>query len=408
MAEDILIKAEGVSKRYCKELKRSLLYGLQDISGELNPFVRKQKTVLRKDEFWANQDISFDVRRGQCLGLIGRNGAGKSTLLKLLNGLVKPDEGMIQMKGKICALIELGAGFNPVLTGLENIYINGTVLGLSKEQIDVKLDSIIEFSEMKGFLNAPVQSYSSGMKVRLGFSVAIHLEPDILLLDEILAVGDAGFRAKCFNAITEIARNAAVIFVSHSMPNISCVCDSIMVLDRGRKQYLGDNISQGIERYNDLFFEGHQQVAIEGKARLTKFKIIQSETTEKQDNRIQVEAGLPVAVKIEYECSVVIHRVGFHLDFYDMNESLVAQCYSTSSGLPVVEEQPGTVTTEIRFKEMPFAPGRYSINITCLEMLDEIRHGEIYFRVQHIENFLMINSFPGYTPIQLTAVWSRP
>jgi lipopolysaccharide transport system ATP-binding protein len=408
MAEDILIKAEGVSKRYCKELKRSLLYGLQDISGELNPFVRKQKTVLRKDEFWANQDISFDVRRGQCLGLIGRNGAGKSTLLKLLNGLVKPDEGMIQMKGKICALIELGAGFNPVLTGLENIYINGTVLGLSKEQIDAKLDSIIEFSEMKGFLNAPVQSYSSGMKVRLGFSVAIHLEPDILLLDEILAVGDAGFRAKCFNAITEIARNAAVIFVSHSMPNISCVCDSIMVLDRGRKQYLGDNISQGIERYNDLFFEGHQQVAIEGKARLTKFKIIQSETTEKQDNRIQIEAGLPVAFKIEYECSVVLHRVGFHLDFYDINESLVAQCYSTSSGLPVVDEQPGTVTTEIRFKEMPFAPGRYSINITCLEMRDEIRHGEIYFRVQHIENFLMINSFPGYTPIQLTAVWSRP
>lgn len=407
MAEEILIQAEKVSKKYCKELKRSLVYGLQDIAGELNPFVPRQKTVLRKDEFWANKDISFEVRRGQCLGLIGRNGAGKSTLLKLLNGLVKPDEGRIEMRGKICALIELGAGFNPVLTGLENIYINGTVLGLSKQQIDAKLDAIIEFSEMKDFLNTPVQSYSSGMKVRLGFSVAIHLEPDILLLDEILAVGDAGFRAKCFNAITEISRNAAIIFVSHFMPNISCVCDSIMVLKQGRKQYLGNNISQGIECYNDLFFEGRQQVVIEGKARLRNFQINDGVPPLRQDNPIRINGGLPVTFKIEYECTGVIQRVGFHLDFYDMNESLIAQCYSTSSGLPLVDEESGAVTTEVRFREMPFAPGRYSVTVTCLEMLDEIRHGEIYFRVQHVERFFMKDSFPGFTPVQLTAEWSR-
>jgi lipopolysaccharide transport system ATP-binding protein len=407
MAEEILIKAKKVSKKYCKELKRSLAYGLQDIVGELNPFVRRQKTVLRKDEFWANQDISFEVRRGQCLGLIGRNGAGKSTLLKLLNGLVKPDEGRIEMHGKICALIELGAGFNPVLTGLENIYINGTVLGLSKEQIDAKLDDIIDFSEMKDFLNTPVQSYSSGMKVRLGFSVAIHLEPDILLLDEILAVGDAGFRAKCFNAITEISRNAAVIFVSHSMPNVSCVCDSIMVLKQGRKQYLGNDIGQGIECYNNLFFEGLQRVAIEGKARLRNLKINEGQTPLRQDDQIRIKGGMPVTFKIEYECNVIIHRVGFHLDFYDMNESLIAQCYSTSSGLPLVDKESGIVTTEVRFNEMPFAPGRYSVTVTCLEMLDEVRHGEIYFRVQNVERFFMINSFPGFTPVQLTADWSR-
>ena len=150
--------------------------------------------------------ISLKVYPGEIVGLLGPNGAGKSTLLKMLNGLVKPDHGKIEMRGKIAALIELGAGFNPLLTGLENIYINGTVLGLSRSEIDAKLDSIIEFSEVGEFLEMPVQSYSSGMRVRLGFAVAVHLEPDILLLDEILAVGDAGFRAKCFNKISEACR----------------------------------------------------------------------------------------------------------------------------------------------------------------------------------------------------------
>ena len=215
MIDDILIHADRVSKKFCRDLRRSLVYGVQDIARELNPFGRPSPPKLRKDEFWANDEISFEVRRGQCLGLIGRNGAGKSTLLKILNGLVKPDGGRIEIHGKVAALIELGAGFNPMLTGLENIYINGTVLGLSRKQIDVKLDSIVEFSEIGEFLHMPVQSYSSGMKVRLGFAVAVHLEPDILLLDEILAVGDAGFRAKCYNAISEISHNAAVIFVSH-------------------------------------------------------------------------------------------------------------------------------------------------------------------------------------------------
>ena len=154
MDGDILIQAEGVSKKFCSDLKRSLAYGVQDILSEFNPFKSLIRSSLRINEFWANDDVSFTVRRGQCLGLIGRNGAGKSTLLKLLNGLVKPDGGRIKMRGRIAALIELGAGFNPLLTGLENIYINGAVLGLSRKEIDNKLDSIIEFSEIGDFEDA--------------------------------------------------------------------------------------------------------------------------------------------------------------------------------------------------------------------------------------------------------------
>ena len=176
-------------------------------------------------------------------------------MLKLLNGLIKPDGGRIEIQGRVAALIELGAGFNPLLTGLENIYINGSVLGLSRKKIDDKLESIIEFSEIGDFIEMPVQSYSSGMKVRLGFAVAVHLEPDILLLDEILAVGDAAFRAKCFNAITEISRSAAVVFVSHFMPEVASVCDSVIVLKNGRISYLGNDVPKGIDHYHEIFQE---------------------------------------------------------------------------------------------------------------------------------------------------------
>ena len=173
-----LIEVEHVSKAFCRDLKRALWYGLKDISGELIG-QRRDRSTLRRDEFWALNDVSFQVRRGECLGLIGRNGAGKTSLLRLLNGLVRPDSGQITMRGRIGALIALGAGFNPILTGRENIYINGSVLGLSKREVDAKLDEIIDFAEVREAIDAPVQTYSSGMKVRLGFSVATAMEPDV-------------------------------------------------------------------------------------------------------------------------------------------------------------------------------------------------------------------------------------
>ena len=241
MNNKVLIKAENISKKFCRALKKSLWYGVRDIAGEL--FRRHgENRELRSKEFWALQDVSFELRRGEVMGLIGPNGTGKSTLLKLLNGLIRPDTGRITVRGAVGALIELGAGFDPLLTGLENIYINGAVLGFSKTEIDRKLDSIIEFCGLSEFMEMPVQNYSSGMKVRLGFAVAIQCEPDILLIDEVLAVGDAAFQAKCKDAIMRMKEDSdtAVILVSHNMNAIAGYCSSALYLRDGRIKYYGD------------------------------------------------------------------------------------------------------------------------------------------------------------------------
>jgi lipopolysaccharide transport system ATP-binding protein len=245
--KEVLIKAEGVSKKFAKDLKKSLFYGLSDVFGGV--IGRKVKDQLRKDEFWAVQDVHFEVRRGECLGLIGHNGAGKSTLLKMLNGLIAPDKGSITMKGRIAALIELGAGFNPILTGRENIYNNAAVIGFSKKEIDARFDSIVAFSEIGEFIDTPVKNYSSGMKVRLGFAVAAQLEPDVLIIDEVLAVGDLGFRVKCINRIQELLRKSAVIFVSHSMAQVTTICTYLILLNKGRIEFKGTDIGAGVEKY---------------------------------------------------------------------------------------------------------------------------------------------------------------
>lgn len=249
---EILVEVKGVSKKFSRSLKRSMAYGLRDVGRALLG-IKGNRSVLRKEEFWAVKDISFTLRRGECLGLIGRNGAGKSTLLKMLNGLIVPDEGTITMRGKIGALIELGAGFNPLLTGRENIYVNGQLLGFSRKEIDEKLDAILAFAEIGEFIDSPVQNYSSGMKVRLGFAVAAQMEPDVLIIDEVLAVGDLGFVLKCFSTIDSLMQNTAVIFVSHNMPQVSRICTSIMMLDKGRSVFHDNDISKGIDLYYSNF-----------------------------------------------------------------------------------------------------------------------------------------------------------
>lgn len=259
---NVLVKVEGASKKFCRSLKRSLWYGVQDVFADLNPFRANRSGVnsyslsgrneltsnpitittnlteaecLRPDEFWAVNHVSFELRRGECIGLIGHNGAGKTTLLKMLNGLIKPDRGRIEMRGRVGALIALGAGFNPVLTGRENVYVNGSVLGLSKKEIDAKFDEIVQFSGLEEFIDMPVQSYSSGMQVRLGFAVATAIEPNILLIDEVLAVGDASFRSKCINVIKRLQnRGVAIILVSHDMHNILRYCQSGLYLKHGQ------------------------------------------------------------------------------------------------------------------------------------------------------------------------------
>lgn len=246
---EILIEVNKVSKKFCKDLKRSLWYGAKELAADFMG-IAQDKSALRKDEFWAVKDISFQLRRGECLGLIGHNGAGKSTLLKMLNGLIRPDEGEIRMRGRIGALIELGAGFNPVLTGRENVYINGQILGFSKKEIDQKFEAIVDFAEIGDFLDSPVQNYSSGMKVRLGFAVAAQMEPDILIVDEVLAVGDVGFRMKCYDIILKMKeKGTAIILVTHSMLDLQRVSNTIILLNKGEINLKTTDLSTAISQY---------------------------------------------------------------------------------------------------------------------------------------------------------------
>jgi lipopolysaccharide transport system ATP-binding protein len=249
MRSDVLVRVERVSKKFCRNLKRSLWYGLMDTASDM--FGGRASDQLRTDEFWAVDNVSLELARGECLGLIGRNGAGKTTLLKMLNGLIKPDTGRIELTGRVGALISLGAGFNPILTGRENIYVNGSVLGLAKSEIDRKLPEIVDFAEIGEFIDTPVQSYSAGMQVRLGFAVATAIRPDILLLDEVLAVGDVAFRAKCYERLAQIRDRAAFVLVSHDIDQIARVCSQVLVLERGTAVYLGE-VGEGIRTYQEL------------------------------------------------------------------------------------------------------------------------------------------------------------
>ncbi len=258
---EVLVSVENLSKKFCKDLKTSLWYGVKDLASGLRG--NKNDRELRPKEFWAVKDISFELRRGECLGLIGHNGAGKSTLLKILNGLINPDAGKVTIKGRVGALIELGAGFNPILSGRENIYNNGAILGFSRKEIDSKVEEIIDFAEIREFIDMPVQNYSSGMKVRLGFAVAAQMEPDVLIIDEVLAVGDLGFVLKCFKQIDTILPNTAIVFVSHNMPMVSRICNKIILMDRGEAIFQGDDVGKAIDRHYTRFASNESNVVFD-------------------------------------------------------------------------------------------------------------------------------------------------
>ncbi len=329
-ADDVLIRAEHVSKKYCRSLKRSLWYGAQDVLRSCVPWrladdnavaqqaADGQLPVLRDDEFWAVRDVSFEVRRGECLGLIGRNGAGKSTLLKILNSLNRPDSGRITMRGRVGALIELNAGFNPILTGRENIYNQAALLGFSKKETSNKFDAIVAFSELESFLDMPVQNYSSGMKVRLGFAVASQMEPDILIVDEVLAVGDVGFRFKCINAMADLMSRSAVIFVSHSMPQIVRVCNSVLHLDHGEVCYQGTNVSHGVNTYYKQFNRQPETVAGTGEVMLGSITLRTGDACAGLGETLLLERGQSVKIRLELDMDVRLRKAAVQVLFWNM------------------------------------------------------------------------------------------
>ena len=255
MEDDIVLSVQGVSKKFCRRLRQSLFYGIQDMSAEI--IGRKKENVkLRPGEFWALQDVSLELRRGEALGLIGANGSGKTTLLRLISGLMRPDTGMVRTKGRIAPLIALGAGFNPVLTGRENIYANMAILGLSTCEIDERFDEVVKFAEIGDALEAPVQSYSSGMAARLGFACAIYTEPDILLIDEVLAVGDARFRSKCERRLAKLLdKGTSFILVTHFFQGILNICTNAVYLSSGQVVVSGE-ANKVMQKYEQDLFSG--------------------------------------------------------------------------------------------------------------------------------------------------------
>jgi lipopolysaccharide transport system ATP-binding protein len=251
---EVVISVKNVSKKFCRDLRRSLLYGVRDIATEL--MGGKRQETLRTKEFWALKDINFELRRGQALGLVGANGAGKSTLLRIISGLIKPDIGTVKIKGRVAPLIALGAGFNPLLTGRENIYANMSILGLSTQEIEARFQEVIDFAEIWDAIDAPVQNYSSGMAARLGFACAIHTEPEILLIDEVLAVGDIKFKAKCYRKLHQLRQQGtSFVLVNHNPQAILSVCDSAIYLVKGELIASGATETV-IEKYEeDLFLD---------------------------------------------------------------------------------------------------------------------------------------------------------
>ena len=244
MSQDLALKINDISKMYRIGEKRQLNENLSSsIKSIITAPFERYKALNRlsnfnntENTFWALQNITFDVKSGQVLGLIGSNGAGKSTLLKILSRITEPTSGYAKIYGKVSSLLEVGTGFHPELTGRQNVYLNGSILGMTKKEIDQKFDEIVEFSGVQKFLDTPVKRYSSGMRVRLAFSVTAHLEPDILMIDEVLAVGDIEFQKKCLGKIDNVSKESGrtVIFVSHNMGQIIKLCDRVILLDKGR------------------------------------------------------------------------------------------------------------------------------------------------------------------------------
>src|SRR5262249_29348613 len=239
-----VIHAEGLGKRY----RRGLVEERGMLRDSIMEFVRAPVKTLRKrklETFWAVKDLSLDVKEGEVLGLIGRNGAGKTTLLKLLSRITRPTTGYAEIRGKVRSLLEVGTGFHGELTGRENIYLSGSILGMRKSEIERKMDEIVAFAEVENFINTPVKHYSSGMYVRLAFAVAAHLEPEVLLVDEVLAVGDINFQKKCLGKMGEVARQGrTIVLVSHQMNQMRRLCNRVAWVDAGQIRMDGE--TQGV------------------------------------------------------------------------------------------------------------------------------------------------------------------
>lgn len=392
---DVAIKVENLHKLYRLGIKEKINDSLMSSCLSWLKAPKKNFEQLRKlshfdlnlqddDVLHALNDVSFEVRRGEVLGIIGRNGAGKSTLLKVLSRITEPTAGRAIINGRVASLLEVGTGFHPELTGRENIYMNGTILGMKKMEIDRKFDEIVDFSGVERFLDTPVKRYSSGMKVRLAFAVAAHLDPEILIIDEVLAVGDSEFQAKCLGKMQSVskAEGKTVLFVSHNMGAVRNLCSRAILLRQGTKVYDGE-VETAISSYLDYLADGSKTAFIDnlersgdGRVRLTGASICRTG----QGDNSQVMAGESVVFEFGYANSGSLPHADVLLTIY--NSSGVAVTHLSTQLFPdrISLKKSGVVRCQV--PNLPLLPGQYRVAVA-------LQIGGV--NCDHIPNALVFN-----------------
>ncbi|MBF0340525.1 MAG: ABC transporter ATP-binding protein [Magnetococcales bacterium] len=406
MSQDLLVQVESVSKKFCRSLKRSLWHGVLDISRELTGQDRFPE--LRQEEFWAIRDLSLELKRGEILGIIGANGSGKTTLLRLINGLIMPDAGRVTIRGRVGALIQLGAGFSPILSGRENIFINAAVLGISRRELAGCLDEIIDFANLEEFIDAPVQSYSSGMRARLGFAVAIHMRPDILLVDEVLSVGDLVFRNKALERMDQLAHSGvAVIFVSHNLGQVDRLCTQVLYLHKGQTKAVGPT-AQVISRYVQETTASHS--AIRHHPGTEAAFLIQDVTfLDAHSQPIQqVVSGEPLGLSVTLDVRQPLDAPLFCFMWEPLGRSIIlAYTHQSRETAARPSLPPGRNVIHLTIPKLPFLPGRYTLRLSVSGAIET----QLIGKVDHLATLdvlprpgqLIITNEAGF--LELDADW---
>lgn len=373
------IKIEKLSKQYRLGQNHETMFREMLVKLGTDPF-RKKPSL--KETIWALKDVSFTIAQGEVVGVIGRNGAGKSTLLKLLSKITYPTSGEMKLEGRVSALLEVGTGFHEELTGRENIYLNGSILGLKKTEISAKLDAIIDFSGVETFIDTPIKRYSSGMRMRLGFSVAAHLVPDILLVDEVLAVGDIAFQKKCLQTIDNLrAGGRTVLFVSHNMSAIENLCPRTIWIDNGQLRQDGETrdvvrsyMSSFAEKQANIFdLTKHKTRSGNGHVRFTSLQFLNLEKKPQELFR----SGDSLIVRFSYEVKKKTTTPYFGIKIFSDLGTLLTELNSWNTGFEILQLTPGSGTLELRINNLNLMPGQYPISIWISDgstLIDVVDH----------------------------------
>lgn len=336
------------------------------ISGAFAKLIKRER--VEKQDLWALQDVSFEVRKGEVLGIIGRNGAGKSTLLKLLSRITYPTSGSLKVAGRVASLLEVGTGFHEELTGRENIYLNGSILGMTQTEIDQQMDAIVAFSGVEKFIDTPIKRYSSGMRLRLGFAVAAHLSPDILLLDEVLAVGDADFQKKCLNAMEDLHHSGrTVLFVSHNMAAVESLCTRVIWIDGGKIRADGDARTI-VAQYMKTFAQASTgSVALDniesrsgnGEGRFTSIEFMNElgETTN------YIRSGDKLTLRLHYQANRTLLDLVVGINIHNEYGTLIAASNNWATGDDIAVVEPGKGYADFEIDCLYLLPGRYYLSL---------------------------------------------